>query len=115
MKLTRLLRLLPLAAVLCVPISLHAKDNDGSENWARKSEQEWAKQRRKTEKSWRRSTEGHRPQDRNGDGVISRREWPGNDQSFRQLDRDRDGSLTNRDRQVTRKAPVYRDGRWRIR
>lgn len=32
--------------------------------------------------------------DRNGDGVITRGEWPGNDTSFEQHDRNRDGVLT---------------------
>lgn len=47
-----------------------------------------------------RQTEGHRPQDSNGDGRITRDEWPGNDQSFKKLDRDGDGALTSRDRKL---------------
>ena len=51
-----------------------------------------------THTEWKRSTEGHRPQDLDGDGIITRKEWPGNDVSFRELDRDGDGVLTNKDR-----------------
>ena len=35
-----------------------------------------------------------RGMDRNGDGVITRDEWRGSDQSFRQLDRNGDGVLS---------------------
>jgi hypothetical protein len=73
------------------------------------------KQRKQTEPEMRRTTEGHRPQDLNGDGVISRKEWPGDDQSFRELDRDGDGMLSSRDRTPPSRPPVYRDGRFRIR
>jgi hypothetical protein len=47
---------------------------------------------------FKRQTEGHRAQDLNGDGVISRHEWPGNDASFAELDLDRNGVLDKRDR-----------------
>ena len=49
---------------------------------------------------FKRQTEGHRPQDLNGDGVISRHEWPGNDTSFAELDRDGNGVLDKKDREV---------------
>jgi hypothetical protein len=49
---------------------------------------------------WARRTEGHRPHDRNGDGRITRNEWPGNDQSFRRLDRDGDGIISQYDRSL---------------
>jgi Ca2+-binding EF-hand superfamily protein len=35
----------------------------------------------------------HRGMDQNGDGVITRDEWRGNDQSFRQHDRNGDGVI----------------------
>jgi Ca2+-binding EF-hand superfamily protein len=35
----------------------------------------------------------HRGMDQNGDGVVTRDEWRGNDQSFRQHDRNGDGIL----------------------
>jgi EF hand len=35
--------------------------------------------------------------DRNGDGVITRPEWRGNNQSFQQHDRNRDGVLSGRE------------------
>lgn len=46
--------------------------------------------------------QGHRPHDYNGDGVITRNEWPGSSQSFRQLDRDRDGVISQYDRSMNR-------------
>jgi hypothetical protein len=49
-----------------------------------------------------RRTEGHRPQDLNGDGRITRNEWPGNDASFRRLDRNADGAITDYDRNYSR-------------
>jgi hypothetical protein len=36
----------------------------------------------------------HRGLDRNGDGVITRREWRGNDRSFENMDRNHDGILS---------------------
>ena len=38
--------------------------------------------------------------DRNGDGVITRAEWRGNNQSFRVHDRNRDGIISASDRHV---------------
>src|SRR5436189_5939249 len=92
---------------------VHAKDN--GDKWAKKTAREQEKQRHRedkesekrrkhTEQEWSRRTEGHRPQDSNGDGVISRHEWPGNDQSFRELDWDGDGVLTDRDRRMSREG-----------
>jgi hypothetical protein len=49
-----------------------------------------------------RRTEGHRPHDSNGDGVITRHEWPGNDVSFQRLDRDGDGVISRYDRSLNR-------------
>jgi hypothetical protein len=112
MKLRSVLILMPLMVALCAPV---ADAKDRSDKWARKSEKEQeklrkrnekerAKQRKHSEQEWRRSTEGHRPQDMNGDGVISRNEWPGNDVSFRELDLDHDGVLTDRDRRLSREG-----------
>ena len=53
---------------------------------------------------WARRTEGHKPQDQNGDGRISRNEWPGNDESFRRLDRNSDGVITSADRKLQSKS-----------
>lgn len=36
----------------------------------------------------------YRGVDRNGDGIVTRAEWSGNDQSFRQHDRNNDGVLS---------------------
>ena len=49
---------------------------------------------------WARRTEGHRPHDLNGDGRITRNEWPGNDESFRRLDRNGDGIISEYDRSL---------------
>lgn len=50
---------------------------------------------------WPRATQGHVPHDLNGDGLITRREWPGNSVSFRRMDRNGDGIITDADRQLT--------------
>ena len=42
--------------------------------------------------------------DRNGDGVITRAEWQGNDQSFRQQDRNGDGILSGDEVRVAQGA-----------
>jgi hypothetical protein len=59
---------------------------------------------------WPRETgPGHQPHDQNGDGVVSRNEWPGNDDSFRELDRNKDGVLSEADRRLRPKdGRVYR-------
>jgi EF hand len=89
MKLTSFLMTLPVALLLAA----------GGTEANEKSKAEKSESNQKTtEKEMKRSTEGHRPQDLNGDGVITRNEWPGNDVSFRELDSDGDGALTKRDR-----------------
>ena len=45
-----------------------------------------------------------RAMDRNGDGVITRAEWQGNDQSFRQQDRNGDGILSGDEVRVAQGA-----------
>jgi hypothetical protein len=92
MKITPWLLILPVAVLLSGG-SLEAKNkpksskNHGTE--------------KTTEVAMKKSTEGHRPQDLNGDGIIQRHEWPGNDTSFRELDTDGDGVLTKKDRAYT--------------
>ena len=54
------------------------------------------------------ATQGHRPHDLNGDGVITRNEWPGNDNSWRRMDRNGDGVISDADRRVHPKKRVYR-------
>jgi hypothetical protein len=104
MKLTRnLLGPASLVIVLCVPNGLAAeKDKKAGEKQASKAQTTAAQEEKGNQgndnKEWKRGTEGHRPQDLNGDGVITRNEWPGNDASFRDLDRDGDGALTSKDR-----------------
>ena len=87
MKITRKVLLLPLALGLSIG-TLPAKDK------ASHSEKNEHAETTVVEK---RATEGHRSQDLNGDGVITRNEWPGHDVSFRELDRDGDGALTKKD------------------
>ena len=89
MKLTKIALVLPIAFLFAIG------DGQAKDQKKNKSNHGNAKT---TEKEWKRSTEGHRPQDLNGDGVITRNEWPGNDASFRELDSDGDGVLTNKDR-----------------
>jgi PA-IL-like protein/EF hand domain-containing protein len=50
-----------------------------------------------------------RDMDRNGDGVISREEWPGSDQAFRAADWNRDGILSGDEVPAARRA-VEDDG-----
>jgi hypothetical protein len=54
-----------------------------------------------------------RGMDRNGDGRITRREWNGNDKSFRQHDANRDGVLSGREVRVgnSRNRDVFIDDR----
>jgi hypothetical protein len=52
--------------------------------------------------------------DRNGDGVITRNEWRGNNRSFRSFDRDRDGQISQHEmpgsmRQDDRRSNRNRD------
>src|SRR5215207_1278766 len=94
MKLTRGLLMVPVAFALCTT-GVAGKDK-GKEQKAEARQQKATAA--KDDKEWKRATEGHRPQDLNGDGVITRNEWPGNDVSFQELDRDKDGALTSKDR-----------------
>ena len=50
--------------------------------------------------------------DTNGDGVITRREWRGNNTSFRNHDLNNDGILTAREMGVTNRGQVARQGRF---
>ena len=58
----------------------------------------------------RHQTNRFRGMDRNGDGVITRDEWRGNDKSFRKHDRNGDGVISaadergDRDRQFNRES-----------
>ena len=53
--------------------------------------------------------------DRNGDGIITRAEWRGNDRSFEVQDRNNDGVISASDRNSTRGRPGAnaRYGDWR--
>jgi hypothetical protein len=77
-----------------------------STEWDRRTDNEW---RRYTEKSSTRRragdvrrTERLRGMDTDGDGIVSRSEWRGNEQAFSRLDRDRDGLITARDGELRR-------------
>jgi hypothetical protein len=75
------------------------KDTRDSVEWRSRTERErWREQQEL--QGLPRETQGHQPHDRNGDGVVSRDEWPGTAESFRRLDRDKDGLLTGRDRRL---------------
>jgi hypothetical protein len=50
-----------------------------------------------------------RAMDRNGDGVITRAEWRGSDQSFRQQDRNGDGILSGDEVRVAEGTGTVRD------
>lgn len=121
----RTLMLLPVLAILASP-SLDAKDGHKHKHKMKKdTEKEWRKRtddgdfRRRTTEGWRnrteterrrggvwnepmipRDTRGHVPHDANGDGVVSRHEWPGNDQSWRNQDRNGDGVIDDLDRRM---------------
>ncbi|HYP08146.1 MAG TPA: hypothetical protein VER03_18075 [Bryobacteraceae bacterium] len=99
LKITSCLLSLPVGLLLSVS-GAEAKDKDKTAMAKEKPLQTSSKSTDKgpEDKHLKRATEGHRPQDLNGDGIITRNEWPGNDQSFKQLDEDGDGSLTNKDR-----------------
>jgi hypothetical protein len=94
MSCRRFLLTIPLAIGLC------ALDSPAKDKRKGKAERAHANNSKSdgNNNGWKRATEGHRPQDLNGDGVITRNEWPGNDVSFRELDRDGDGALTRKDR-----------------
>jgi hypothetical protein len=91
----KLLALLPMALLLGAPVTLDAKDKQGKKN-----NEEWRYRTEPVRGEWRHGGTGHFPHDANGDGIVTRREWPGNDQSFRKLDRNGDGVLSERDRKL---------------
>jgi hypothetical protein len=111
MSLRKLLTCAPLAALLVLPPIADAKERNGKKHKTKaKDAVEW---RSRTERDrykheadpypWPRETRGHRPHDNSGDGVVTRDEWPGNDNSFRKLDRNGDGKLSDEDRKLQRK------------
>lgn len=91
MRIERCLFVAALALSLSVPAA-EAKDKSNSKPTGTRSG------RATTEKDFKRGTEGHQPHDLNGDGQITRNEWPGNDTSYRQMDTNGDGVLTKKDR-----------------
>lgn len=110
----KMLACLPLLAFLAVP-TMAEEDRDSKRYKNR--ERDAVERRDRTERdrygdndsldSLPRETRGHQPHDSNGDGVVSRREWPGNSQSFRNLDRNGDGVLSERDRRLQRRDSRY--------
>ena len=93
--------------VLLISVPAFAKNDKN------KKKHDFKKHADKDVGEWARRTEGHRPQDQNGDGLITRNEWPGNDVSFRRLDRNGDGVLTNDDRKLHPKNGSTHDYRTR--
>lgn len=104
----KLFAILPLAGLMFVADATAADKASKEHRKAEKKEHkaEWkadkahdnVDRRFDRQDDWMRATEGHQPHDLNGDGMIQRQEWPGNETSFRQLDRNRDGVLSDRDR-----------------
>jgi hypothetical protein len=92
-----------LVGFLATPAALEAKDNPGKNVRTKVKRTE----SRASDDHWPRETRsGHQPKDQNGDGVVTRNEWPGNDDAFRELDRNGDGVLSSADRELR-----PRDGR----
>ena len=104
------------------------KDKDRhsrSAEWDRRTDHEWRRytdedgRRRSSRDTWWRSDRDNRRRalDTNGDGVVTRGEWRGNDTSFSRQDRDRDGVITERDREPARRNRAHvrgqRDHRFR--
>jgi hypothetical protein len=114
MKLRKLLTSLPLIALTILPAVATAGDRNGRnyryerDQYQRDRYGYYGDQNRYNSS---RTMRGHRPFDNNGDGVVTRREWPGNGNSFRRLDRDHDGVLSERDRRLQRRDSRYYD--WR--
>ena len=105
-----------LALALAAPAA--AKDNKN------KRDKEWNKARRESAArvyeddrygdrygSSRVDNNRFRGIDRNGDGVITRKEWPGNDKSFNQHDLNRDGVLAGREVRAGSRRDDRRDAR----
>lgn len=85
-----------IAVLMMAPGVVEAKDAHGKNAKAKaKPSGEWPRQ----------TTRGHKPTADNGDGVVSRKEWPGKDSSFRKLDTNHDGVVSPADRQVKPKTP----------
>jgi hypothetical protein len=85
-----------LAGLLAAPVTLEAKDNSGKKGTVKAKHTD----RRVTEDWPRETRSGHQPKDQNGDGVVSRDEWPGDDKAFGALDRNGDGVLSSADREL---------------
>ncbi|HET8548048.1 MAG TPA: hypothetical protein VFL57_08590 [Bryobacteraceae bacterium] len=124
-----LLPVAALAAALAMPgiakdKGKHQGNHDGwqsrsrSADWDRRTDTEWRRytqkdlRRRTTEREMRHGIGRMRGLDSNGDGIISRGEWRGNDQSFSRHDRDGDGLITSRDRDRRYTQRSSRDNRY---
>lgn len=94
MRPKRMLSILALAGTLFMPLAVESADK-GAKKGGESQE-------------WRKKTEGHKPVDKDGDGVISRDEWPGDDESFKSLDVDKNGILDDRDRKLPARKPLNR-------
>ncbi|HYO81153.1 MAG TPA: hypothetical protein VES20_07115 [Bryobacteraceae bacterium] len=102
-------------ALLAGPAFSEDKDGGKKDRKQAKDAVEW---RHRTERekdrareylgNWPRETRGHVPHDNNGNGVVDRSEWPGDDNAFRKLDRNGDGILSDADRKLQPKRRVHR-------
>lgn len=107
--------MLPLiSALISVPAVGEEKQSKKGKPARAKDAVEWrhktetARQREVDQIAAPRETQGHRPHDLNGDGKISRKEWPGDDGSFREMDRNGDGFITDADRQLEPRNRVHK-------
>jgi hypothetical protein len=97
----RLSVLLSLFGLLAAVPAMEAENKGNSKNKAKQESKRESQRNRDQDEDlggWARRTEGHRPHDLDGDGLITRKEWPGNDDSFRRLDRNGDGIISEYDR-----------------
>ena len=105
MKIPRTVALVALSAVLAVP-SAFAQGNSNAKGKAKghDKENDQEESRRETSEQMR-----FRGMDTDNDGVITRSEWRGNDQSFRVQDSNRDGVLSGEEVRRSDAATTRRD------
>ena len=122
MLLRRTLALIPLVGIaFLTPAEAKDKKDKGSKNsaysrtnddWRRTTEDD---RNRRTDEGWRNRQDRMRGLDTNNDGIVTRDEWRGNDQSFSRLDRDGNGRIDSNDRGNRSRNGKYRDEEWQRR
>ena len=117
MKLRKLLTSLPLLALTILPTMASAGDWNGRNYRNERDRYERDRYDRNRDgyygDQYRYNSPGtyRRPMAGNRDGVVTRREWRGNNNSFRRLDRNHDGVLSEADRRQQQRDNRYYD--WR--